>query len=193
VTAGHATLGLRFLIAFVLLTAAIPKLRNRTDFLDAVENYRLLPQRAVPAVGRWLPWAELVLGIALLIGLFPSLAAAAAAAAFALFAGAVAINLARGREIECGCLGASTPRRITWRLVVADLLLAAAAVAVVLAPPPGWAIVDVSAASGATATGADALALLLSAACLLLVARLGSEWLRLRAALRGLEAAGGSG
>jgi hypothetical protein len=191
-TPEHVTLGFRFLVALLLVTAAIPKLRNAEDFRDAVENYRLLPRRLAPGFAWWLPRIELVLGGALLIGLVPSPMAAAACLAFVAFSAAIAVNLARGREIDCGCLSSSTPRRITWRLVVVDLLLAAAAAAVVMWPTGTWTILDVGITPSAAVTHGDALAVLATAICAVLLARLANEGLRLRQATRRLGALGGA-
>lgn len=186
-----ALLGLRFLLAIVLLTAALPKLRNRADFEEAVENYRLLPRRLVPPFARWLPRVELMLGLSLLVGLFARVAAGAAAAVLVVFATAVAANLARGREIDCGCLSSSSPRRITWRLVVADVLLATAAVTVAISPPGAWAIVDLGAVSNTEIAGGDAIAMLIAATCAVVLKRLFDEWLRLHAALGPFDHSGG--
>ena len=49
----------------------------------------------------------------------------AAELTFRVFATAVAVNLARGRRIDCGCAGISAPREITWGLVARDIVLAA--------------------------------------------------------------------
>jgi uncharacterized membrane protein YphA (DoxX/SURF4 family) len=188
VTAASVSLGLRFLIGLVLLTAALPKLRNSADFRDAVSNYGILPQALVPVFARWLPRIELVLGAALLVGFLPTIAAALAGALLLLFAAAVAYNLARGRAIECGCLSTSAPRKITWPIVHTDLLLAAAAVVVTLTPAGTWTIVDIAATDHAEPSGGDAVALLLAATCLVLLARLAQEGLRLRSVVRAVIA-----
>ena len=159
-------LGIRFVLGLVLVTASFPKLADQDDFRRALRNYQLLPFSLVRPVARWLPRLELLVGGLLVGGLATRVVASISAIAFFAFSSAVAINLARGRKIECGCFGGSAPRRITWRLVCQDLTLAAGAVALVADPPPHWA-------------GRESLAVLLVATFVVLLEGLITEWLRL--------------
>jgi len=163
-------LGIRFLLGLVFLTASLPKLAAPDDFRRALRNYRLLPFRLVRPVAAWLPRFELALALALLSGLATRVATSLAATALLVFSAAVAVNLARGRKIECGCFSGLSPREITWRLAARDVGLGAAAVAVATSPPPIWG-------------GRESIAVLLAATLALLCAQLAAEWTRLRRAL----------
>ena len=104
--------------------AAAHKLRDPAAFRSALAGYRLLPDGLVAPVARGLPWLELGLAVALLLPTSTSLAAWLAAALLALYAGAVAANLARGRrEIDCGCAGAGGSRPLGSSLLVRNALL----------------------------------------------------------------------
>lgn len=162
-----AALTFRFVLAFVLLAAAMPKLLAPRQFERAVANYGLLPARLVRPVAVWLPRVELAFAVALLLGLAVAWVATATAGILAVFAGAVAVNLVRGRRIECGCSGTVSARRIGWRLVVGDVALAAMAVAVAVRTEAG-------------SRSADAVAALILAGSLVLVQLLASSWLALR-------------
>lgn len=163
-------LGIRFFLGLVFLTSSLPKLAAPGDFRRALRNYQLLPLGLVGPVARWLPRVELALALALLVGIATPLTAGLTAAALLVFSGAVAINLARGRKIECGCFSGSSPREITWRLVVQDVVLAASAIAVATEAPSMWA-------------GRDSFAVLLGAAFVLVAVQLAMEWMRLRRAV----------
>jgi hypothetical protein len=90
----------------VLLLGAIDKLREPAMFRDAVENYRLLPAAAVPALARALPLFEALAGALLLPGTTRPLGALLALALLLLVSAAIVINLLRGRDrIDCGCGG----------------------------------------------------------------------------------------
>lgn len=167
-------LGIRFLLAFVFITAGLPKLAAPDDFRRAVRNYQLLPFSLVRPVAVWLPRLELALAVVLLSGFATRVAASLAASALFAFGAAVSVNLRRGRTIECGCFGGSAPRRITWRLVATDVALGAGGVAMAIAPPPSWA-------------GSDTIAVLLAAAVAVLMRQLLAEALRLRRALTVLQ------
>lgn len=163
-------LGIRLFLGLVFLASSLPKLAAPADLRRALRNYQLLPLRLVRPVATWLPRAELALALALLVGIATPLTATLAAAALLVFSGAVVINLARGRKIECGCFSGSSPREITWRLVLQDVILAGSAIGVAMGAPPMWA-------------GSDSFAVLLAAAFALVVIQPATEWMRLRRAV----------
>jgi uncharacterized membrane protein YphA (DoxX/SURF4 family) len=114
----------RLVLAAVFAMAAFAKLRALDEFVGVLHNYRILPEFLVRPVAYALPPLEAVIAAALLLGPTRSAAAAAAAALLALFALAMAVNLARGRvEIDCGCFAATLRQRISWALVGRNVLL----------------------------------------------------------------------
>lgn len=132
-----AVLGLRFYAAFLLVGAAIGKLRNPADAGRAISAYQLLPAALERPGAAALPLVEIVAGLA--VALVPHPASAAfAAALFATFAAAVGVNLARGRRsLECGCgFGARKigPVLVIHNLILAVLLLAGAGEAAAMTP-----------------------------------------------------------
>jgi uncharacterized membrane protein YphA (DoxX/SURF4 family) len=140
--AGLVMLAVRWVLAGVFLRSGLGKTTGLALFRAAVANYRLLPAVLVTPVAYVLPFAEIVAAILLALGVVPLVVAAALALLLIAFATAVAVNLARGRVIDCGCAGTvATPRLISWRHVATDMTLAGAAAAVAVAPPPGnlWA------------------------------------------------------
>lgn len=180
-----AALGLRFALAFVFLIAAIPKLFGRAELERAVANYALVPSSLVAIVAAWLPRLELGLAFALFLGVAVVPVAAGAAVLLLAFATVVALNLARGRRIDCGCQGSVAPRRIGWGLVTADLSLAAAAVAVAIASPRHLGV-DWLGVSGRSSLSIDeGVAILTIAGGLVLTKQLISSWRALHAASRG--------
>lgn len=174
----------RFALGFVFLSTSIPKLLSGDDFNKAVASYGLLPASLVGPVARWLPKVELVCAVALLMGLFVQGVSLALGVLLVVFAGAVAVNLARGREIDCGCYGLSTPRRITKALVARDLLLAAMAFAVFVQSPTALSLASWPADSGSSTSAIDALAMLVAAAFVMLIELLLSDAIRARRAAR---------
>lgn len=118
-----AVTGLRFLLGCVLLYAAVPKLRGRSESELAVSNYELLPRRLLRPVARTLPLVELAFGAALICGFAVATVGLIAGALFAAYASAMALNLGRGRSFDCGCGGLAASRRISWPLVIRCLTL----------------------------------------------------------------------
>jgi hypothetical protein len=124
---------LRGALALLLVAGAIGKARDRASFRAAVEGYELLPARAAGVAALVFTALEAALGSALLLpaafGLRDA-AAAGAALLFALYAAAIAVNLARGRrEIDCGCGGAAAHLPLSGWLVARNGVLVALALA----------------------------------------------------------------
>ena len=114
-------------------------------FMRAVADFQLLPLPFVKVVAAVLPGIELLAGGVLVIGALAALrrapqdpgaytkaAAWIAAGLLTVFIGALAINLLRGLEMDCGCfdvLGSHIPflksSRVTWGTVVRDVAMLA--------------------------------------------------------------------
>ena len=126
---------LRFFLGGFLLSSALGKLRDRRVFAQGVRAYQILPEWAVGLAGYGLPWGELMLALALLLGVALPLAGAAVALLLLVFIGAVVVNLRRGRAIACNCHGIAGTKTIGWGTVARNALLASAALMVALLAP----------------------------------------------------------
>lgn len=113
-------------LALVFARSVTHKLTEFSFFNATVGEYRLLPQALVGPTAVALALAE-ALAIALLI--IPGtreVGAMLAAGLLSLYAGAMAINLHRGRyRIDCGCGGPG--QMISWALVARNSVLTALA------------------------------------------------------------------
>lgn len=115
--------GINISLGVMFVLAGAGKLL-RHDFAARVTAYRLLPAVVSSVVAFILPWLELLTGVALLIGVAVRGAAALAVALLFAFAGAMTVNLLRGRRVACGC-GFDPATTISWWLVGRNLALAA--------------------------------------------------------------------
>ncbi len=119
----------RLLLAAVFATAAVGKLRRREAFEGIVANYRLLPERLALPFARALPFVELATVVLLIVPTTARAGGLLAAGLLLLFAGAMTVNILRGRtDIDCGCFVGFLRQRIGWPLVARNLVLALAAV-----------------------------------------------------------------
>jgi uncharacterized membrane protein YphA (DoxX/SURF4 family) len=125
----------RFALALVFVVAGIAKLSRRDEFSAAVEGYRLVPLTVSRIAARAIPPAELLIGLLLAGGLGIRAVSSLAAAVLFVFTGAVAINLARGRHISCGCAGIAAAERIGWPTVVRNAVLIGMAVTTAVVAP----------------------------------------------------------
>jgi hypothetical protein len=146
----------RFALAGAFAAAALHKWRDLSRFAAAVAAHRLVPDPLVAPFARALAAVETATAAALLWPATARGAGAAAAALLALYSGAIAINLARGRrEIDCGC--SARPQPLSPGLLARNATLAAAALPAAL-PATGRALCWVDALSAAAGTAALAFA-----------------------------------
>jgi len=121
----------RLLLAGVLLAAAAHKLRDPARFRAALAGYALLPRSAERPAAAAMAAGELALGVLLLVPGSGAAPALGAAALLALYAGAIGVNLARGRRaIDCGC--GARPQPLGAGLLLRNALLVALALAAAL-------------------------------------------------------------
>jgi uncharacterized membrane protein YphA (DoxX/SURF4 family) len=89
----------------VWIVAGALKIPEPAASVQAVRAYRLLPEAVVPTVGQLLPVVEVVVGLALFVGLLTRTMAVVSAVLFVAFIIAIASAWARGLTIDCGCFG----------------------------------------------------------------------------------------
>ncbi|MEK7859680.1 MAG: MauE/DoxX family redox-associated membrane protein [Elusimicrobiota bacterium] len=101
--AGRFVVGLVLVISGSMKAAAPPE-----EFSIVIEGYQLLrSQDLILMLATFMPWAEVVLGFALIFGYLTRAAAASAGALLLVFIGALLSAKARGLYLpNCGCFGA---------------------------------------------------------------------------------------
>jgi hypothetical protein len=128
----------------VFARAAMHKAVDLTIFAHTMGGYRLLPAMALVPVAIGLLVLEMAIVLGLIVPATRPFAAGAALALLSVYAGAIALNLARGnRHIDCGCGGAG--QGLSWYLVLRNVLLAGLCLVAMATPLPvemkaaGWA------------------------------------------------------
>lgn len=159
--AGYA---IRFATGFLFIVAGVSKLSDRHGLETAIRNYRVLTPSLVRPVARFLPWAELFAGAALLLGIFLGVAVLLAAGALMAFSVAIAINLGRGRKVSCGCFGPGASEQISFFMLVRNLALAVSLIIVWRSPPTTLAWYPAIASSNQSVTPNEATAMLVMGA-----------------------------
>jgi uncharacterized membrane protein YphA (DoxX/SURF4 family) len=97
----------RLLVGAVLVYAGATKTAAPVEeFAIVIANYRILPPDASQTAAAFLPWVEMVLGWALILGFRKREAALGSLALFGAFLFALASVQMRGIELPtCGCFG----------------------------------------------------------------------------------------
>lgn len=126
----HPWLTVRTQIALgvFFIVAALPKIADPPGFAHMVYNYRLLPGPLVNLAALTMPWAELLMGIALICGIWRRTAATLVGVLLAIFIVAISVNLLRGNAIDCGCFdvaeaGKSVEQKFAdmWEVILRDV------------------------------------------------------------------------
>jgi uncharacterized membrane protein YphA (DoxX/SURF4 family) len=99
----------RLVVAGVFIYSGYIKLQAPLQFAVAISGYKLVPENLIFPMARYLPWVEVGLGIAVLIGWKIRYFSAAAAALLLFFMVVLAITYFRGIEASCGCFGLDEP------------------------------------------------------------------------------------
>ncbi|HZW06933.1 MAG TPA: DoxX family protein [Phycisphaerales bacterium] len=107
---------------------------------DAVHAFHLgLGEQPLQIIARALPWAELLTGLLLVIGLWTRGAAVVAIAMMLAFIGGIASLMLRGMDVKCGCFGALKlfcgDQPMGWCHIIRNTVLAGAGLLVLLAGP----------------------------------------------------------
>jgi putative oxidoreductase len=96
------------------------------DFARDIDNYKILPWRVSVQLALYLPWLEIICGLALVLRRLYSGALALLLALLLVFIGASFAAKARGIDITCGCFGhVSDQLSFAWHIVLDFAILAA--------------------------------------------------------------------
>lgn len=126
------------LLAAVFFSAALAKLRRPVDFRVVLDSVGL-PFAALLTVA--VPIAELAVGVWLLSGVAPRIAAVAALCLLLAFSASL-VSLPHGKEAPqgCGCFGESRDGSSPRTGLIRNALLSVAAVVMLVAPPQSSAL-----------------------------------------------------
>ena len=112
------SLVVRLGLGCLFLWSSLPKIRQPYDFLSSVYNYEIVGPRLGVLVAMTLPWAELLVGVCLVGGIFVSGALLVSIAMAAMFIFVIASALYRGLAISCGCFSASGAGAIGYSTLI---------------------------------------------------------------------------
>jgi uncharacterized membrane protein YphA (DoxX/SURF4 family) len=119
----------RILLGLVFIAAALPKIGDAASFAAQIHNYRMVPVVFENVMGILIPWIELVVGLALVLGVRARAGSLAAGVLMIIFTVAVGQAVARGLDIECGCFGTGDGARVGFLKLLEDgVYLALAAI-----------------------------------------------------------------
>ena len=95
----------RWISGGVFIYASASKVFNPCQFALDIYHYQLTPAFLLNIAAIILPWAEMLLGVSIILGIAPRGAALGIILILMIFIGALTINFIRGIDFECGCFG----------------------------------------------------------------------------------------
>ena len=112
----------RWLLGAIFIYASYHKFFSPAEFAKIIYGYDLLPHILINITAIVLPFVELFLGLALIIGIYPRSAALIVNIMVLSFIIAISINLIRGHEFDCGCFSIGTSASPT-QILIRDIIL----------------------------------------------------------------------
>jgi putative oxidoreductase len=110
------TLGISFIVA------SLSKIPYPAEFSENVAGFQMVPFWGVNLMGVTMPWAELVAGLFLILGIRTRASGTILGLLLVMFVVGLSLNLVKGAPINCGCFE-SVGEPISWDLVARDLLM----------------------------------------------------------------------
>ena len=96
---------LDFIIAAIFIYAGVLKALDPVQFAHDIDHYKILPWTIGAGLAFYLPWLEILSGLALIFRLFYRGALSILTALVVVFLVATIAAKARGLDITCGCFG----------------------------------------------------------------------------------------
>lgn len=119
---------LAIIIGLLFIYAGALKVWDPVRFAGDIENYHVLPWTVNVGLAFYLPWLEIICGLALIFRRWYSGALTILLALLVVFIGATIAAKMRGIDISCGCFGhVSDQLSFAWHLVLDLAILGAVA------------------------------------------------------------------
>ena len=115
---------LAVLAGAVFVYAGVLKVRDPLQFANDLNNYQIIPWSVGVRLAFYLPWLEILCGLALIFHRIFAGALAITGALMLTFIGATIWARIQGIDVACGCFGtASSNLTLTWHLVINSSIL----------------------------------------------------------------------
>ena len=96
-------LAFRWILGATFIYSSYDKILSPADFAKIIYGYGLFPAPLINLIAIIVPYLQLVIAFALILGIYPRSAAIIVNALLAAFVILISINLIRGHEFNCGC------------------------------------------------------------------------------------------
>jgi uncharacterized membrane protein YphA (DoxX/SURF4 family) len=112
----------RLILGGIFLYASIDKIIHPAQFAQIVVNFKILPRSMVNIFAITLPWVEAVTGVFLIAGFYEWASLTVVNGLTIAFMTTIAISLARGLNVTCGCFTTDPDvGKMNWLTFLRDL------------------------------------------------------------------------
>jgi uncharacterized membrane protein YphA (DoxX/SURF4 family) len=120
---------LDLIVGAVFIYAGVLKVLDPIQFANDIDNYKSLPWFISVRLAFFLPWLEILCGIALIFGFLYRGSLSILSLLILVFIGATVAAKARGLDITCGCFGHASQHWSFVQHMAIDLAILAGLVA----------------------------------------------------------------
>ncbi len=116
----------RLFFGAIFIFSGVQKLKDPIAFADAVRNYQIVGDPIAPAMALFIPWIELIAGLAVMIwtSRFGRAGVFVLEICLVIFTLAIAFSWGRGLDISCGCFGSKGEVNYPLKIAFNSSLLA---------------------------------------------------------------------
>lgn len=112
---------IRTFIGILFIFYGVSKIADPSQFANEIGNYGITPEFITQLMALVIPWAEMIIGVLLLFGVFQNENGVLATGLLLMFTVAVAIAFAKGLDISCGCSGSNASQKVGWPKIFENL------------------------------------------------------------------------
>lgn len=105
---------IRSFIGVLFIFYGVAKIADPSQFANEIGNYGMTPDLITQLMALILPWAEMIVGVLLLFGIYQNENGLIATAMLLMFTFAVIFAFASGLDINCGCSGGNAQQKVGW-------------------------------------------------------------------------------
>jgi putative oxidoreductase len=117
------------IVGGIFIYAGVMKIFDPVGFANDIDNYKILPWPLTVRLAFYLPWLEILCGVAVILGLLYRGGLLILTMLISIFIIASVIAKARGLDITCGCFGHASKYLSFFGHLALDFVLLAVIVA----------------------------------------------------------------